>query len=148
MIGSLRRFYGAHPAHLLVVLACFALAGYVGMFLSTEPMVVGMLGWFACCLVGHDLVLFPMYALVERLGRRLGGKVRPRAINYIRLPLFGVAGTLLLFLPGIIRQGAASYHAASGMTQEPFLGRWLLLSAAMCTVSAVCYVIRVARRPS
>lgn len=146
MIGSLRRFYGAHPVHLLVVLACFALAAYVVTFLRTDPTATGMLVWFVCCLVGHDLVLFPLYALAERLGSRLGGKTRPRAINYIRLPLFGVGGTLLLFLPGIIRQGATSYHAASGMTQEPFLGRWLLLCAAMCTISAACYLIRVARR--
>ena len=45
--------------------------------------------------------------------------------------------TLLVFLPGIIQQGAPVYAAATGQTQEPFLGRWLLLTAAMFAVSAV-----------
>ena len=58
----------------------------------------------------------------------------------------GAALTLLVFLPGIIQQGAPAYAAATGQTQEPFLGRWLLLTAAMFAVSAVVYVIRLARR--
>ncbi|MFY9922402.1 MAG: hypothetical protein WAL26_29065, partial [Mycobacterium sp.] len=31
-----------------------------------------------------------------------------------------------------------------GQTQEPFLGRWLLLTAAMFAMSAVAYGVRVA----
>ncbi len=50
--------------------------------------------------------------------------------------------TFALFLPGIIEQGAFTYHAATGLTQEPFLGRWLLLVAAFYLTSAVCYVVK------
>jgi hypothetical protein len=56
----------------------------------------------------------------------------------------GAALTLLVFLPGIVQQGAPVYAAATGQTQEPFLGRWLLLAAAMFAVSAAAYGIRVA----
>ena len=51
--------------------------------------------------------------------------------------------TLLVFLPGIIEQGAPTFRAATGMTQDVFLGRWLLLTAVMFTVSAVIYAIRL-----
>jgi hypothetical protein len=56
--------------------------------------------------------------------------------------------TLLIFLPGIIEQGAPTYLAATGQTQQPFLGRWLLLTAVMFGISAAAYAARlgVARR--
>lgn len=44
-----------------------------------------------------------------------------------------------MFLPGIIEQGASTYLAATGQTQQPFLGRWLLLTAAMFGASAIVY---------
>jgi hypothetical protein len=64
-------------------------------------------------------------------------------LNYVRIPLLGAGLTLLIFLPGIIEQGAPAYAAATGQTQEPFLGRWLLLTAAMFATSAVVYAIRL-----
>jgi hypothetical protein len=57
----------------------------------------------------------------------------------------GAALTLLVFLPGIIQQGAPTYEAATGQTQQPFLGRWLLLTAAMFGVSAIAYATRLVR---
>jgi hypothetical protein len=54
--------------------------------------------------------------------------------------------TFLVFLPGIIRQGAGTYLAATGQTQEPFLGRWLLLTAVLFAISAVGYGIRLWQR--
>lgn len=51
--------------------------------------------------------------------------------------------TLLVFLPGIIRQGAPTYLDATGQTQEPFLGRWLLLTAVAFGISAAAYAIRL-----
>jgi|GEM_PF-4107651 len=37
----------------------------------------------------------------------------------------------LIFFPGTIRQGAALYYDDTGLTQEPFLGRWLMVTAIM-----------------
>jgi uncharacterized membrane protein YdjX (TVP38/TMEM64 family) len=96
-------------------------------------------------------VLFPLYALVDRvLSARVSRrpdrhKMAVRARNHIRVPALGSALTLLVFLPGIIKQGAPTYLAATGQTQQPFLGRWLLLTAAMFGASAAVYAVRVAR---
>lgn len=63
--------------------------------------------------------------------------------NYIRIPALAAGLTLLVFLPGIIRQGAPTYLDATGQTQEPFLGRWLLLTAVAFGISAAAYAIRL-----
>jgi hypothetical protein len=111
--------------------------------------------WLAAAVIAHDLLLFPLYTLADRaLSARIGRPAAPArhpklsARNHIRVPALGAGLTLLIFLPGIIEQGAATYHAATGQTQQPFLGRWLLLTAAMFAVSALGYVARraVARR--
>jgi|GEM_PF-1822099 len=103
--------------------------------------------WLAAAAVGHDVVLFPPYALGDRIlaarADRPGGPGRPgrrpevRLRNYIRLPAIAADLTLLTLLPGIIEQGAPTCLAATGQTQQPFLGRWLLLTAVMFAISAV-----------
>src|SRR6516165_9613474 len=86
--------------------------------------------------------------LSARVARRTapGQASHPKvnARNHIRVPALGAGLTLLIFLPGIIQQGAPTYRAATGQTQEPFLGRWLLLTAAMFAASAICYATRLA----
>ncbi len=158
MRTALTRFraaYGSNPLHLLTLIAGFALFGYV--LATVKPTTLwnpntwwqSILVWFVAAIVAHDLVLFPVYALVDRV-LVAGNRIRPRAetsvpvLNYVRVPAMGAALTLLVFLPGIIKQGAFVYAAATGQTQEPFLGRWLLLTAAMFAASAVAYGVRVA----
>lgn len=143
------RRYGAHPLHLLTMTAGFALFGYI--LVTVKPLTLwnphswwqSIAVWFVAAVVAHDLLLFPVYALADRL---LGAR-RPRAAarNYLRVPALGSALTLLVFLPGIIQQGGATYLAATGQTQEPFLGRWLLLTAVMFATSAVVYAVGRAR---
>ena len=62
--------------------------------------------------------------------------------NYLRTPALG-SGLSLLMFPGIIKQCAATYLAATGQTQQPFLGRWLLLTAVMFIASALLYAFRL-----
>jgi hypothetical protein len=154
-LDRFRAVYGSNPLHLLTLIAGFALFGYV--LATIKPSTLwnphtwwqSILVWFAAAIVAHDLVLFPIYSLVDRI-LVAGSRLRPRvelpvpALNYLRIPAMGAALTLLVFLPGIIQQGAPVYAAATGQTQEPFLGRWLLLTAAMFAVSAVVYAIRLA----
>jgi hypothetical protein len=64
-------------------------------------------------------------------------------VNYIRTPALGSGLLLLLFFPGMIQQGAPTYLAATGQTQQPFLDRWLLLTAVMFGVSALAYAVRL-----
>ena len=149
------RGYGASPLHLLSLLGCFALAGYAAAHLVREPTLVRILIWFLAALIGHDLVLFPLYALADRslsaalrgLWPRRGPAARVPPLNYLRLPLLGAALLLLVFLPGILRQGQQTYHAATGQDQHPFRDRWLLLTATMFLLSAVSYAIRLYRTP-
>lgn len=147
-----RRFYGAHPLHLLSLITCFAVAGIaIHHSADSNPQWSRIVLWFLGAVIAHDLVLFPLYALADRSlagglrALRPGASTPPRvpAINYIRVPLLGTALTFALFFPGIVRQGAATYHAATGQTQQPFLDRWLWLVAAMFGASAILYTIRL-----
>jgi hypothetical protein len=153
-LARFRDIYGSHPLHLLTLIAGFALLGY--MLATVKPVTLwnpntwwqSIAVWFAVAIIAHDLVLFPLYALVDRIVLS-AGRIRKRTIpvsvvNYLRVPALGSGLTLLVFLPGIIEQGAFTYWAATGQTQEPFLGRWLLLTAAMFATSAVAYAIRLA----
>ena len=132
-----------------VLLACFALAGYAASFLLGDPTLLPVLTWFVGAAVVHDLVLFPLYAIADRVLVRLPRLPVP-LVNHVRVPLLGAGLTFLVFLPGIIRQGGATHLAATGLDQQPYLGRWLVLVAAMAALSALVYVVRVARatRPS
>jgi hypothetical protein len=131
--------------------AGFALFGYI--LATIKPMTLwnphtwwqSIAVWFAGAVIAHDLLLFPIYALADRvLSIRRGRRRGVSAANYVRVPALGSGLTLLVFLPGIIRQGASTYLAATGQTQQLFLGRWLLLTAMMFATSAVAYAIRLA----
>lgn len=158
--AAFRDCYGSRPLHLLTMTTGLALFGYV--VATVKPATLwnahtwwqSIAVWFAGAVIAHDLVLFPIYALADRilnLGRdrasRVGASPRVSARNHIRVPALGSALTLVVFLPGIIEQGAPTYLAATGETQQPFLGRWLLLSAAMFAVSAAIYTARLAVAP-
>jgi len=140
LLARTRRFYGANPLHLLALLACFALAAYAAVrTVSTAADWPTILIWFLAAIIAHDLMLFPLYALADRslsAGLRAlrphprRGPPRVPTVNYLRLPLLGTGLLFLLFFPGIIEQGASSYRNATDQTQQPFLDRWLLLTAA------------------
>ncbi|OBA83900.1 hypothetical protein A9W99_05715 [Mycobacterium sp. 1164966.3] len=150
------RHYGSRPLHLLTMVVGFALFGYVlatfkpGTLWNSGSWWQSIIVWFAAAVIVHDLLLFPLYALADRI---IGARLRqlpphrqPKvpARNHIRIPALAAGLTLLIFLPGIVRQGAPTYLAATGETQQPFLGRWLLLTAFIFATSAVAYVIRLA----
>lgn len=139
--------YGAGTGHLLVLLACLALAAYAASFLLGDPDSLTVLVWFAGAAVVHDLVVFPLYALTDRALSRLP-RARVPLINHIRLPLLGAGLTFIMFLPGILRQSAGTHLAATGLTQQPYLARWLWLVLAMFVASALIYAIRRVRASS
>ncbi|MFD6218825.1 hypothetical protein, partial [Nocardia salmonicida] len=164
IITVVKKFYGAHPLHLLVLLAGLFLFGYIiavmGPATLWNPDVwwQSILVWFLGAVIAHDFVLFPLYALADRelttswqaAMRRRSKLTRPTVspVNYIRIPTLGSGLLLLLFFPGIFEQGKATYLAATGQTQQPFLVRWLLVSAVMFGISALSYGIarRIAHR--
>jgi hypothetical protein len=150
--------YGAHPLHLLALVASFALVGYAVSLLGVASLWnhhhwwQSIIVWFLGAVLLHDLVLFPAYALADRsLGagwRAVSGRspvpssaVSP--VNYLRIPTMASGLLLLMFFPGIIQQGAGSYVRATGLTQAPYLQRWLLLTGSFFAVSALLYAGRM-----
>ena len=77
-----RAVYGSHPLHLLTLIAGFALFGYV--LATIKPATLwnpntwwqSIVVWFAAAIIAHDLVLFPVYALVDRI-LLAGSRIRP-----------------------------------------------------------------------
>jgi hypothetical protein len=155
-VARFRAVYGSHPLHLLTLIAGFALLGYV--LTTIKPVTLwnthtwwqSIIVWFAAAIIAHDLILFPVYALLDRIlltttrePAHSGSAAKVPVLNYVRVPAMGAGLTLLVFLPGIIKQGAPTYVAATGQTQDPYLGRWLMFTAAMFAVSAACYGVRL-----
>jgi hypothetical protein len=141
---------GRERALLLALLASFVVAGYAAFrLLAGNPIGIG--AWFIGSAVVHDLVLFPLYAgldatLVMLLRRHpeLATVAGVRWLNYLRVPA-AVSGLLLLvWSPLILRVSGPAYHAASGLSAQPFLLRWLAVTAVLFAMSAVNLVVRVA----
>jgi hypothetical protein len=65
------------------------------------------------------------------------------AVNYVRIPVMASGLLFLVFFPGIIRQGKGAYYRATGLTQAPYLGRWLLITAVLFGLSAAAYAVRL-----
>lgn len=154
----LRILYGAGPVHLIALLASFAIAGAAVLGWFQRPRdVVSVLVWFLAAIVLHDVVLMPLYALLDRLtvgllhrrGIRPRAAPRPSAINpapYIRVPAM-ISGLLLAVLfPVILGLGRHTEFIASGIPEHGYLARWLLTCGGLFAVSGVAYVVRVARR--
>ncbi|GAB3069790.1 hypothetical protein [Micromonospora schwarzwaldensis] len=137
-MAEVRRAYGAAWWHLALLVGCFAVTGWIALRLAGEPTAGRMLLWFVGAVVAHDLVLFPAYATLDRLLRRAG----PSARNHVRVPAYGAALLFGLFLPGVLGLGDGTYSAATGLTPEPLLGRWLVLSAVLFAVSGLLYAVR------
>jgi hypothetical protein len=133
-----RAFYGAAVWHLVILVGAFALAGWAALRLAGEATAVGILVWFVGAVIAHDLVLFPIYATIDRA---LRGATRgsPSPLNHIRVPALASGLLFLVYLPGILKQGQATYTAATGQDQQPYLGRWLAISGVLFLVSGLWY---------
>lgn len=149
----MRRFvswYGAHPLHLLALLASFALAGYAAVELvPANPL--GVAVWFLGAAIAHDLLLFPLYALADRTllrGDRHGPGGLPRVpwINHVRLPA-ALSLLLLVVWAPLIFELTSIYEPTTGTPLEGYLERWLLVTAALFVLSALSYAWRLRRAP-
>jgi hypothetical protein len=168
VIAWIRRWYGAHPLHLLALLAAFALAGYAVRAVVDAGQWRGFAIWFIVAIVGHDLLLFPLYSLADLSVRRLlprraagarGGPAGvprgagtadatppgPPVINYLRVPAGFSLLLLVVWFPLILGLSSAAYRRASGLSTAPYLWRWLAVTGVMFAVSAACYALSLRR---
>jgi hypothetical protein len=157
MLGRIRRWYGAHPLHLLALLAAFALAGYAAQAVVAAGQWQLVALWFVAAIVGHDLLLFPLYSLADlslrRLVRLRAGSVPdalsraatapPPVINHLRVPAGLSLLLLLVWFPLIARLSSSHYHQASGLSTAPYLWRWLAVTGVTFLASAVSYALRL-----
>ena len=111
-------------------------------------------GWYGAHPL-HLLAVLGALALADRgllatlrRVRRRRGLPRVPVVNHIRVPVLGSGLLLLVFFPVIVQQGEQTYVAATGLTMDPYLERWLLLSGAMFLISALGYGLRLARARS
>lgn len=152
MLRRFRSLYGADPLHLLALLASFAVsaAAIVRWFDFSGPDIVRVLVWFAGAIVLHDLVLLPFYTLLDRIafGSRVPGPApaHPGGVAYLRIPALLAGLLLLVFFPEIFRLGSGTFRTAAGQTQNIYLVRWLLASAAMFGASALVWALATARQ--
>jgi hypothetical protein len=130
------QLYGERMFHLIVVVAALALGVYAVSVLGVRNLFnpnvwwQSIVVWFAVAVIGHDLILFPLYTLADRLlprqraphkDRRTSPQLSGRVplTNYVRIPTLAAGLLPMLFLPGIIKQGAPTYQAATGLTRLP-----------------------------
>src|SRR5258708_38804456 len=149
----LLRWYGANPLHLLALIGCFLVAGYAAdRLVPSTPLGVGI--WFLGAVVGHDLVLMPLYSLADgpaaAVFRHRAARL-PSAvpwINCLRVPAVLSGLLLLVWFPLILRL-RTRYQASTTLSPEPFLWHWLGVTGALFLLSAVVLALRgPAPRPS
>ena len=147
--GRFAKLYGAKPWHLVSLLLCFLVTGYaVTRLLGDLPALLRIAIWFVGSAVVWDLLLGPTIALADTLVRPVLRRVQVRRVsplNYVRFPALLSALLLLVFAPLILQRSELVYAYKSGLTQDPYLDRWLLVTALLFLASAVAYAVAVAR---
>jgi hypothetical protein len=146
---DVRRFphwYGAGPLHLLTMVACFALAGFAVAELLPANF-VGIPIWLVGAVIGHDLILMPLYTLADRSAIAVFRHRRPQlptvpCINYLRVPA-ALSGMLLLIWFPLIFRLPARFTATTTLSLDPYLWHWLAVTGALFLLSAAAFALRL-----
>ena len=142
----LMRWYGANPLHLLTLLGSFALAGYAALQLLPLG-VFGIAVWFVGAVIGHDLLLMPLYTLADRSVAAVFRHIPPKLptvqwINYLRVPVV-LSGLLLLIWFPLIFRLPTGFQAATTLSLNPYLWHWLAVTGALFLLSAAALALRL-----
>lgn len=150
LMQRLQRVYGSGPGHLLAMLICFAIVGYAAYSIFENARPWSVLLWIAGAIIVHDFILLPAYTgafwLASRAGRVSDDPRRMAVLQHIVAPAALSALLFLAWMPLILRLSEANYRPTTGLTQEPYLWRWLLLTAGLFVASGIAYAIRRLRR--
>ncbi|MDQ6729454.1 MAG: hypothetical protein M3022_03910 [Actinomycetota bacterium] len=156
-----KRLYGSHPLHLGAHLVMFLVAGWAITQILGGGNAINWLVWFIGAALLHDLVLLPIYSLLDsrlersaRFGRR--GQSDPATrqasftpvVNHFRVPA-AIAGILLLvYFPVILGYSSTNYFHDTGHALTGYTRNWLLVSVGLFVCSGLVYLVRVIRRPA
>lgn len=141
-MARLRALYGTGPLHLLAVTGSLALTLYIAAKFADSADRWELLAWFAGAIVLHDLVLFPVYTALDRLAR---GRIPSGAINHVRVPVLLSLLLLLMWAGLVLERAPGTYEAATGLRPDPYLERWLAITAVLLLGSALLYALRARR---
>jgi hypothetical protein len=143
-IRLLRARYGGGPAHLLATVASVAIAAAAVVGWTQRPRdLENVLIWFGAAVVIHDVVLLPMYSLIDR---HTLGRLPASLATYVRVPVLTSALVLVAVFPTVLGFGAHQEHNASGIVEHGYLARYLLLTGALFALSGLTYAICGRRR--
>jgi hypothetical protein len=138
-MSRLARSYGAGPVHLIAHLALLPLAAWALLQIFAVDNTVRILLWLAGAVIAHDLILLPLYAVLDRASQRV---LAGPAVNYVRIPL-GLALLLaLVYLPQLSGRGDPQFRRVSGRAFDAPVERWLLATAALFAISGVVGLVR------
>jgi hypothetical protein len=145
-VSRFLRWYGASPLHLLTMIACLALAGYAVALLLPNNY-VGIPIWLVAAVIGHDLILMPLYTLADRSAVAVFRHRRPSLpavpwINYLRVPAALSCMLLLIWFPLILRL-ATNFQATTTLSLDPYLWHWLAVTGALFLLSAIALAVRL-----
>lgn len=149
-MAAFRNRYGAGPLHMLAVIASFALVAYAFLQLVDRPNALNTLIWFGGAILAHDLIAFPLYSLFGFVagramlgdhGRQLPARIS--ALNHIRVPVVLSAFALVVWFPLILGLSNEKYIEKTGLSENVYLGRWLLLTGVLMIASALLYAVRL-----
>lgn len=148
-MGLLRRVYDRGPSHALAMLFTYAVTAYAlwAIFQNTAPWIV--LLWLGGAIIVHDFVFLPLYTGVYRVMRGVAGahagRRRVLALQHVAAPAIVSLLLLLMSLPLVLQLSEANYQPTTGMTQDPYLERWLAVTAALFVLSAIVFAVRARR---
>ena len=144
-MARFRALYGSSPLHLIALVASLALTAFTALKIAEYDTAFEIALWLVGAALVHDFVLFPLYTL---LGLLAGGNRPRRATNFVRVPAM-ISGLLfLMFVPLICSLAPDSYEGASGLRPEPYLERWLAITAVLFLASGLLYALRARRSAS
>lgn len=146
---AFRRFYGASPLHLAAVIASTAVAAYAlvqALDVVADPQ--RLVRWLLGAIVAHDLVLYPLVALVGVLATAAiapsahRSRLRVAALNHVRVPALFSGLLLLVWFPLIASKAPRTFMRSTGLDVDVYLGRWLVTTAILFAGSALVFALR------
>jgi hypothetical protein len=151
VIAAFRRRYGASPWHLVGHVAALGIAAYA-LSRVLDPRFsrgLNIVVWLVGAAVVHDLVLVPVYSVLDAAARRALRRSGPRrgvpAINHVRFPAAVSGALLLVYFPLVLAKADGNYVRATGHHVSGFGARWLAITGALFGLSSAIYIVRARR---